>query len=439
MAGCYNKHWQKIILVLLTCALTSLSLLAQDVQNSQDSSHQLKQVTLAASTTKAQAQKIRPQLLALVKLSKKSPQLIKTNLKDFIDVKPPLNSAEQFLLAIIKARLAHYQGKTQQVIKLLLAVEPLEKSMVKTQLDQPEFFAFDLLLSQSYEKLKNFDKAYEYKRNYLHKYARYTENQKKHIVEELTKKYQMEKMLKENALLAEQNIIEHKKIQQVKELKSNQKRNNLILITIGISFVVLMYRQYRIRQKLIRLSRTDALTSLVNRKTLFYLGEQLHKKNVAQSLVYSVVYFDCDHFKKINDEYGHQMGDKVLQTITKLGQEVIRTRDIFARLGGEEFTLVLPDEDLSKAKAVAEHLRAKIADYDFSALGIKSGVTASFGVASLSGCNIKSFDQLINLADAAMFKAKKLGRNKVICSNNLAELTLLEQDENQPKLTIRST
>jgi diguanylate cyclase (GGDEF)-like protein len=430
------KNWQKITLVLLINILTSMPLLAQ---NAQDSSHQLKQVILAASTKKAQMQKIRPKLLALLKLSKESPQLINTNLKDFIGVKPTLNTAEKFLLAIIKARLAHYQGKTQQVIKLLLSVEPLEKFIAKTQLDQPEFFAFDLLLSQSYEKLKDFDKAYEYKRNYLHKYARYTENQKKHIVEALTQKYQMEKMLKENALLAEQNIIEHKKIQQVKELKSNQKRNNLILISIGITFVVLMFRQYRIRQKLIRLSRTDALTGLVNRKTLFYLGEQLHKKAVTQSLVYSVVYFDCDHFKKINDEYGHQVGDKVLQIITKLGQEVIRTRDIFARLGGEEFTLVLPDEDLSKAKAVAEHLRAKIADYNFSALGIKSKVTASFGVASLNDCNIKNFDQLINLADAAMFKAKKLGRNKVICGNNLAEQTLFEQDENQPKLTIRST
>lgn len=437
-----SKLWINTTLILCFIGGINFSVFA-DVEN-----NHLKKVSLDQPNIKNHQQRIRPQLLSLIKSSHKYTQSIdlnkkiKLNINTFTNIKPHLNVAEQFLFAIVKARLAHFQNKPQQVIKLLTAAEPLEKRIAKAQLDQPLFFAFDLLMSKSYEKLKKFDKAYKYKRNYLHKYGRNNEAQKKHLVKLLTNKYQTQKMAQENKLLAGQNALEKIKIQQVTQLKNNQKRNNFILIIIGISFVVIMFRQYKIRQQLIKLSRTDVLTGLVNRKTLFYLGEQLHAKAQAQQFGYSVIYFDCDKFKKINDEYGHQVGDKVLQTIAKIGQEVIRTRDVFARLGGEEFALILPDESLSKAKAVAEHLRAKIAAHHFSSLGIEHTITASFGVASLND-NINYFDQLINLADAAMYQAKELGRNRVVCHDNSLNISddLMPHNsaDSQHKVTIRST
>jgi diguanylate cyclase (GGDEF)-like protein len=328
--------------------------------------------------------------------------------------KPALNKAEQYLVFILKASLAEQQGEHQQVIDILAKAELLEKFISKKQLNQPLFYKLNLLAARNYAKLEDFDKAYEYKKAYLKKYAKNNKNQKKQFIALLTEKYQTEKKAQENALLIEQNAIEQKKIQQIEHLKNKQQRNSLILISVGALFVMIMFRQFRVRRQLMYLSRTDALTGLVNRKTLFYLGERTLTQAQEHKSPLSVIFFDNDFFKKINDSYGHQVGDEVLRRIAKMGNEVIRSRDIFARIGGEEFVLILPDEDMTKAKAVAEHLRAKIAQHDFSQLGIKTEVTASFGVASLVP-SITDFDQLLNNADTAMYQAKEQGRNTVVC------------------------
>jgi len=403
----------------------------------ENNSSNLHKITSVKKQKTLTIQPVRTQLLALLTLSKKikpnkdTKQLIAFKITRLLNTQPELNSAEKYLLAIVKANVAIGQGYHQQVITLLSKAEILESHIAKKQLQQPLFFNLDWLLCQSYQHLKNFDKAYEYKRKYLHKYASYTQAQKKLAVESLTRKYQMQKKRKENQFLEEKNKLEKERIIQIKEFKRNQQRNNVILIIIGICFVLIIVYQYRVRVKLLHLSRTDSLTGLLNRKSFFYLAAQQHELMVKQAQVYSVIYFDCDYFKAINDEFGHQIGDQVLQVLAQLGKEVIRTRDIFARLGGEEFAIMLPEENLSRAKAVAEHLRMKIADYDFTAIGLNKTVTASFGVAT-SNDNIKEVDQLINFADVAMFQAKDLGRNRVAVYEPSKSVT-----EDEYKLTIR--
>jgi len=435
VVGQHNKFLSSAIFSFIVCvALSSVIKVAYAAENS---SGKLQKTSLSKKQETLTVQPVRTQLLALLTLSKKvtatkeAKQLITFKVNRLQRSKPALNDAEKYLLAIVRANVAKAQDDHQKVITLLANAEILEKTLAKKQLQQPLFFNLDWLLCQSYQALKSFDKAYEYKRKYLHKYARYTESQKKLAVESLTKKYQMQKKRKNNQLLEERNKLEKERIAQVKELKRNQQRNNVILIVIGISFVLIIFYQYRVRVKLLRLSRTDSLTGLLNRKSFFYFATQQHDIMVKQAQIYSVIYFDCDHFKAINDEFGHQIGDQVLQIVAQLGKDVIRTRDIFARLGGEEFAIILPEEDLSRAKAVAEHLRMKIADYNFTTIGLNKTVTASFGVAA-SNEKINDFDQVINFADAAMFQAKDLGRNRVVVYESLAS-----QVEEQYKLTIR--
>lgn len=331
-----------------------------------------------------------------------------------ISTEKQLNTAEQYLLLISQAYLAKSKSDHKKVIKFLTKAEKLNKSVSIEQLNQPLFYQLHWLLAESYAVMGDFDQAYEHKKIYLHKYADNEKFQKNKLVSLLNDKYQTQKKNKENELLAQQNALEQEKIAQIDILQKQRKRNTIILACLSIVFIVIMFRQYRVRRRLIRLSRTDMLTELINRKTLFYLGERLFKKSQEHSSLLSVIYFDCDFFKRVNDNYGHQVGDEVLKKIAKIGNEVIRSRDIFARIGGEEFVILLPEENLTKAKAVAEHIREKIAQYDFLFVGIKENITASFGVASSEQMNV-GFNQLLHTADTAMFKAKEQGRNKVVC------------------------
>ena len=121
----------------------------------------------------------------------------------------------------------------------------------------------------------------------------------------------------------------------------------------------------------------------------------------------SIIYFDIDHFKQINDTYGHKKGDFILKEVSKIILQNIRKTDIFGRWGGEEFIIILPFTDLENALILAEKLRKKIEEHDFDGINI----TISFGVTELKIDD--NADTLINRADEALYKAKNKGRNRV--------------------------
>jgi diguanylate cyclase (GGDEF)-like protein len=123
----------------------------------------------------------------------------------------------------------------------------------------------------------------------------------------------------------------------------------------------------------------------------------------------SLVMMDIDHFKRINDKHGHDVGDVILSRLTELVHQHIRTQDLFARWGGEEFVLICRDTDLDNATAIAEKLRSLIANHHYPH-GIS--VTASFGVSTLK--TNQTLEQLFKSADSALYKAKQTGRNKVV-------------------------
>jgi diguanylate cyclase (GGDEF)-like protein len=155
-------------------------------------------------------------------------------------------------------------------------------------------------------------------------------------------------------------------------------------------------------------AKTDPLTGVFNRlgiEEAISLGLQdwsQHRKPL------SLVMIDIDHFKQINDKYGHDVGDLVLSNLSNIVQQHTRTQDLFARWGGEEFVLVCRDTDIDSARAIADKLRELIAN---QTLHKNIKITASFGVATLK--TYENLEQLFKAADTALYEAKSSGRNRV--------------------------
>jgi len=161
------------------------------------------------------------------------------------------------------------------------------------------------------------------------------------------------------------------------------------------------------------LSITDGLTKLFNHRHLQDELARAFEESQRYERPLSFVIVDLDFFKKVNDTYGHAVGDEVLKAISKIFQQSIRTTDLAARYGGEEFALMLPETKLEDAMTFAEQIRATI---EASAIETAAGsisATVSIGVATVPHGKIHSAKELIVAADKALYKAKKNGRNQV--------------------------
>jgi diguanylate cyclase (GGDEF)-like protein len=164
-----------------------------------------------------------------------------------------------------------------------------------------------------------------------------------------------------------------------------------------------------------RLSIIDPLTGAHNRR---YLMEQLPRE-IERSGRYgrplSVIMCDIDHFKQINDTYGHQTGDDVLRWFVSRLQKTVRSSDWVARYGGEEFVIVLPETTVANAQAAAEHLRKDVAESPCLSGGVEHRITASFGAAGWRVATPKdaTLDALIARCDAGVYASKDAGRNRV--------------------------
>jgi diguanylate cyclase (GGDEF)-like protein len=171
-------------------------------------------------------------------------------------------------------------------------------------------------------------------------------------------------------------------------------------------------------QLLLQLSNTDPLTSLHNRRYLMDTLAREVERSCRTDIPLSLVMIDIDHFKRVNDTYGHQVGDAVLVAVAALLQGQLRPYDTAARFGGEEFVLVLPSTELAAAGAVAERLRKLTANLSFAKEGAADlGLTISAGVAIVSPGSIVNADDLIRQADTALYRAKQDGRNRVVLAS----------------------
>lgn len=160
-----------------------------------------------------------------------------------------------------------------------------------------------------------------------------------------------------------------------------------------------------------RVAQSDFLTGAMTRRAFVKDVEREIVRHRRHARPAALVAFDIDHFKRINDTYGHGGGDRVLEAVGKLGAGALRSGDVLARLGGEEFALLLPETGPEKAGDVAERFRQAIADMAVPDLAGHQ-VTASFGVAPLTG-DYGFPDEWLAAADRALYRAKEDGRNRV--------------------------
>ena len=192
-------------------------------------------------------------------------------------------------------------------------------------------------------------------------------------------------------------------------------------------------RRQELEGELRRIADVDVLTGVASRRA-FMIAAERSLEPAAGSTPLSVIALDIDHFKQINDRYGHNAGDKVLSAIGEELRQECRTSDVVGRLGGEEFAILLPNTTLDSAAAIAERLRRRVSAAAISLTEVtRISVSASFGVAPhIPG---DSCETLLARADACLYRAKKAGRDRVVAmaENDAA----LESRYDLRSLTIR--
>lgn len=166
--------------------------------------------------------------------------------------------------------------------------------------------------------------------------------------------------------------------------------------------------------------RTDYLTGIANRGYIFEYGFKLGDRALKNGVPLSLVLLDLDHFKKINDTLGHEAGDRALISSVQAVKETLRRGEVFGRLGGEEFAVIMPEVDRDEAERRADEMRQAVASAGFLHAGKHPvNFTASFGVAVIDpSCD---FQTLVNRADEALYVAKNSGRNRVVMASSTAE------------------
>lgn len=195
----------------------------------------------------------------------------------------------------------------------------------------------------------------------------------------------------------------------------------VLMVVAGMSLVwtassIMLISSQWLQQRLYIHATYDALTGVYNRYALAELSRTLEITNNLVGKTWSLAIIDIDHFKSVNDCYGHPVGDIVLREIANIIKKQARCRDIVARYGGEEFVVVLTDCDLEHAYACSERIRNEISEKFITHK--KISVTVSIGVAS-SSPGVYRLQDVISLADEALYLAKKSGRNRVIKANSL--------------------
>jgi diguanylate cyclase (GGDEF)-like protein len=193
---------------------------------------------------------------------------------------------------------------------------------------------------------------------------------------------------------------------------------NLILFGHTFLIVVLVVAMSKERLELEQRTKaqTDPLTGALNRRAFMARGERLIARHNHEGATLSLLFLDLDHFKALNDRFGHSGGDDVLTCFVGLVNSCIRPTDFLFRMGGEEFCCLLPYTDASQAKLVAERIRHQVEAASVIVAGLPAKATVSIGIASTDEFGY-DLDTLIRQADAAVYAAKRAGRNRVEMSN----------------------
>lgn len=231
--------------------------------------------------------------------------------------------------------------------------------------------------------------------------------------ETLEKSQQIQRLDSQNQLLKLQRKVEQQAAQ-------NTRLIIVLLVLLLATIAYWAYKTKRVQMSLKHLAETDALTGICNRHHFTQLAERTLKQCERNGEEVAVIMFDLDHFKSINDRFGHPAGDWVLRQVGLVCQSLCRRIDVLGRLGGEEFAMLMYGCDLRSAIRLAEDCRARLTAIDTSETGHRFIVTASFGVTStaVSGYML---ERLLSDADRMLYQSKERGRNRVAAYRGAAE------------------
>lgn len=207
-------------------------------------------------------------------------------------------------------------------------------------------------------------------------------------------------------------------------LSAPYSANAMATLAVAMGYLALFFHVYvhrsisyvrqvqQLNQRLREMATHDTLTGLLEPRAYYDASERQLAAAGRSGRACAVLFVDLDHFKRINDTHGHAAGDEVLRQVARQLRETVRQGDLVGRIGGEEFSLFLPDTDEEQAAALAERLRARIEQLRIEAGGRPIPVTASIGVAACAGGSL-AMAEIQKQADAAMYEAKARGRNRV--------------------------
>lgn len=189
----------------------------------------------------------------------------------------------------------------------------------------------------------------------------------------------------------------------------------LIVIIVGVPIASLFVRQHArivvMAEDLRRLSDLDDLTDLLNRRAFY---REASRRRAHAGVGSSLLFIDCDHFKKINDTLGHEAGDRVLRSVAHVIKAVVGDSGVSSRIGGEEFAVLLSPSSAEAGAAVAEAIRRKVMEQTYFA--VSERVTVSIGVAYQN--DGASFESMLRVADERLYVAKQRGRNVVVSADH---------------------
>ncbi len=225
------------------------------------------------------------------------------------------------------------------------------------------------------------------------------------LIERIVKLQELSKKIKENNF----SDVESLKIDKPRD-ELDHLMNNMVdtALTIG----KLLSELEEKNKKLQELAYYDPLTGLPNRRFFFEHASLIFEEAKRYEKTFSLLVMDIDHFKKINDSYGHDVGDLVLKTFARVLKSLLRHSDVCARFGGEEFVVLLPNTNLEGAKILAERIRSTVAKNPVEHGSNLVLFTVSVGVSQYRK-SVQSIDELIKEADIALYRAKEGGRNRV--------------------------
>jgi len=209
-------------------------------------------------------------------------------------------------------------------------------------------------------------------------------------------------------------------VTELRKLVDEMNRKNEALHERNLELVSIQEELFRVNQKLEQMAITDSLTGCYNRR---YLMQQLEHEvllNMRYRIPFSIFLFDIDHFKQINDRYGHLVGDEVIRSTAETVRDKLRRTDILARYGGEEFTIYLPHTGREQAIALADRIRATVGENKVESGAEQVAITISMGIVSEDAEDLRFEDpkaflrEVFSRADAALYRAKNGGRNRVV-------------------------